>query len=69
MTIYVLVEVTYDYYRFQENISASITGKFDKFLFNGKYPILDYEIDSKEYVALDGEERCHYWIQKFEMEE
>lgn len=68
MKVYVLVKVTYDYYRFQENISAQIADDyFDKSLINKKnYPIYKYVSNGKKQKKLDKEERTHYWIQKFD---
>ena len=68
MTIYVLVEVTYDYYRFQENITANNTGVFgDKFFDFDEWPVLDYEEVSAEIEELNRTELAHYWIQKFKV--
>ena len=69
MTIYVLVEVTYDWHRFQKNIAVNDTGKFDKSLLKENYTLLEYEEYSKRYDALKDDQRCHYWIQKFEVED
>ena len=68
--IYVLVEVTYDWYRFQDNLFASNDPsecrKFATKLNNGRkygYNRLDV-FDYKECpVNINQDETPHYWIQ------
>ena len=64
--IYILVEVTYDYYRFQKNIFCKVNCKnFNEFLFNKKFGVIEYKEDSKIMKDLDKSEEDHYWIQQF----
>ena len=68
--IYVVVDVSYDYYRFQQNLGA-FTG-FDaanKFAEQraalSKLTVLYTDAESK---AMDHSEASHIWIEKFENE-
>lgn len=69
MKVYILVEVTYDYYRFQKNIAAShsieelesIVSSPDNIL---NRPLFVYDEESKENEAFDNRELNHYWIQE-----
>jgi len=73
MNIYVLVEVTYDYYRFQENLAAVIAGNMDEALL-----LLGPSIEAGQdrwsirmYVKTeyyDEREEHHLWIQEFKGE-
>jgi hypothetical protein len=71
--IYILVHVTYDWHRFQENIAASrdllgMTRAIEKFQKNNKgnyiFPIARTQ---KESQAFDSKEVCHLWIEKFKL--
>jgi hypothetical protein len=73
MNIYVLVEVTYDYYRFQFNLEAShnredLKEVAKRIILDKKraWPVLDYKQSSETQFGLDKDEVCHYWIQEFE---
>jgi hypothetical protein len=75
MAIYVLVEVVYDCFRFQLNLTASndrsaLVAKAEYLLKENKHrkgwPILDYEEGGETNTCLDRDEACHYWIQKFD---
>lgn len=74
--IYIVVDVTYDYYRFQENKFASNSYKEccewiaerikkDKDTFRWWYVNIDYKKDSEKMKELDQSEQCHYWIESF----
>jgi len=64
--IFVLVIVTYDYYRFQYNVFGS-TNVDDCILhYNNlkeNYPLIRYKQYSKRQEKLDVNETSHYWIQ------
>jgi len=62
--VYILVEVTYDYYRFQFNEAVSLFDDFDDS--DLMYPLLRYEEGDPINGQLDGDETCHYWVQKME---
>jgi len=67
---YILVEVTYDYHRFQENRGAfgwKETAENMARLQNKKFPIYDYEAGSAEEEALNKAEKNHWWIQKMKV--
>ena len=72
---YILVEVTYDHFRFQDNITASIRKETCVDTANGLnrikkakdlygLPIYHYDVESKFYEQLRKEQKDHYWVQK-----
>ncbi len=65
--IFILVNVTYDHFRFQDNLFASTSRdecyKFAKDNYKEKL-IFDYEWDSQESEEYDDRELNHLWIQK-----
>ncbi len=63
MKIYVLVYVFYDYYRFQDNISASLDKQ--ELIDSIEGEVLEYKVDSRQQLELDGSELVHYWVQEF----
>jgi hypothetical protein len=69
-TIYILVNVHYDYFRFQENIFVhSNKEKVIEFIRNHKenqLPVHEYE-ENKDDDKLWEREIAHWWIQKFEV--
>lgn len=70
--IYVLVLVHYDYYRFQENLyvgtEEQCMKKIDELFTN--YPIYKYDNEDTELAKkLKREEKQHYWLQKFKINE
>lgn len=70
MKLYVLVEVKYDYHRFQDNIRASVEDNFGAFYPRSEYsfwPILRYHKDDETAQQLDRDEKCHYWVQEFDI--
>jgi len=67
MEIYILVEVCYDYYRFQDNVGAD-TDKarlISNYNNLNNFEIVEYEADSKEQKGFDDAEKRHLWIEKF----
>jgi len=71
MKIYVLVEVLYDCYRFQRNLSAWLSlesAKNEVPKVKTKYrldwPVISYDEHSDKQNDLDEDEICHYWIQE-----
>lgn len=74
-SFYVIVNVEYDHYRFQENLAAARTVESArKWVANSSYaslPVYDYEDPYKGIVALDlaNEGKEHVWIEKFNIEE
>ena len=73
--IYVVVEVTYDYFRFQENVFATTDlAKVEEFLAaykkkeeNIDETLLRYKAGSPEEYAINDKEDYHYWLQEFEV--
>lgn len=67
MEIYVIVKVTYDWYRFQENIAATdCVHNFNWINLNPHgLPVYDYDVDDKKSAELNRKEQHHFWIQKF----
>lgn len=71
MKIYVVVEVTYDYYRFERNVYVSTSKrKINKFLKDNFYNVKDDPWiiiwdENKTYDYDIGEDK-HIWIQIFE---
>ena len=72
-TIYIVVLVTYDYFRFQNNLYASLS-KEDCLKFIEKenkkehnpMPVYEYKNEnSKKADKLCASETRHFWIQKF----
>lgn len=65
--MYVLVKVTYDYYRFQENIAASVDHReicvTAHAVNKDSLPICAYKKDDAEQINLDHDEIAHLWIQ------
>lgn len=64
--VFILVKVTYDYYRFQDNIG--VFSDVDSAIQEAKkqspeYPIYFY--NENENDELDEKELCHYLIQSF----
>ena len=70
--IYVLVLVTYDYFKFQENLFVGTLEQCKEEinrLFTN-YPIYTYENEDTDLAKqLKKEEKQHYWLQKFEINE
>ena len=68
IVVYVLVSVTYDYYRFQDNLFASTDKQKCYDYAKEKYPkhlLLDYKKDDETEVSnLKKEEINHLWIQE-----
>jgi len=61
MKVYVIVEVNYDYYRFQKNLSTWLSLKAAeneipkvKTKYEIDYPVISYEEDSEKQNSLDG---------------
>lgn len=69
MDIYILVEVSYDHYRFQENLMASSNKKDLLDFAKSKHPTLpvyDYVYESDPIVeTLWNVQSHHLWIEKF----
>lgn len=63
--IYILVKVTYDYYRFQENIDADTNKeKLLKRTEKLEYGLFYYDKDSELQYVYDERESAHYWVQE-----
>ena len=69
MDIYILVEVSYDHYRFQENLMASSSKKDLLDFAKSEYPNLDvYDYIYQNDPIIDDlsyREVHHLWIEKF----
>lgn len=70
--IYVLVLVEYDYFRFQTNLYAGTLEQcrkeIDRLFTN--YPVYTYKDEDTDLAKqLKKEEKKHYWLQKFEINE
>ena len=64
--VYILVEVSYDYYRFQDNIYATSSKKeLDKYIKEKWLEVLNYESGSEEGILLNNREECHIWLEEF----
>lgn len=68
--IHVLVKVTYDYYRFQENLAASTD--YDRLMVIAEHesethriPLILYEAGSPEHRSVEKNDRDHLWIESF----
>jgi hypothetical protein len=64
--IYILIEVTYDYYAFKENAFAHIDR--DKVVehyngLNADYPLIEDEVELSEYLA---REKGHFEIEEWD---
>ena len=72
MNLYIVVEVTHDYYRFQKNLYASFSlldcKKYVKENGNDAWPAIMYEDGGIVMKDLDSKEKEHYWFQKLKME-
>lgn len=69
--IFILVKVSYDYYRYQHNVFASCNKEdiFDAYTkLNSNLPLLEYTTSDEIYDALEGpgenDGYPHYWIQE-----
>lgn len=70
MKIYIVVHVTYDYYRFEDNVGVADSWLKAKDFCNEEYPnlqIYEYIIGDDEYRYLRDIEQEHLWLQKFEI--
>lgn len=64
--IYVLVEVGYDYFRFQVNLEANLDRGFLVEYAKGlNFPLLEYTAGDSLCTDLDKKEVFHLWIQEF----
>ena len=71
MEIFIVVEVHYDYYRFQENLYCSDNRQeCFKFIKNKRtnYPVYEYEKYDSLYKELNKHKEDHYQIEKFIIE-
>lgn len=69
--IYVIVKVSYDHYRFQENLDATCQRNEAKRIAKlesdiREVVVREYLPESPEQMALDRDETPHIWIQDFQ---
>lgn len=67
-TVFVVIEVTYDYYRFERFLkvfeSESDAIDFSRTL---NYPIKEYRSNDETESKLDDSEQAHIWVNKTEL--